>query len=107
MTAVLGFVLPHDDSVNDRSEGSKLSNADDVTRELWHKAYGVSFGRPGSMYRGAPPKVSQPANRWDCQSVQQKDNVHVCSLGSNGLVLNFGIAHCGYVKKDMNITPFL
>ncbi len=76
MTAVLGFVLPHDDSVNDRSEGSKLSNADDVTRELWHKAYGVSFGRPGSMYRGAPPKVSQPANRWDfTQSVQQRENV--------------------------------
>ncbi len=58
MMSVLGFVLPHDDSVNDRSEGSKLNNADEITRKLWMQAYDVSFGRPGSMYRGLPPKVA-------------------------------------------------
>lgn len=63
MMSVLGFVLPHDDSVNDRSEGSKLNNADEVTRALWHQAYGISFGRPGSMYRGAPPKAASSAAR--------------------------------------------
>ena len=35
MLAILGFVLKHDDSVNDRSDGSKLNNADENTRKLW------------------------------------------------------------------------
>ena len=30
MVSILGFVLKHDDSVNDRSENSKLNNADEV-----------------------------------------------------------------------------
>jgi hypothetical protein len=55
MIKILGFVLKHDDSVNDRSEGSKLNDADEVTRKLWKKTFGVSFGRPGSMFRGNPP----------------------------------------------------
>ena len=54
-SAILGFVLKHDDSVNDRSEGSKLNNADDVTRKLWRETFNVSFPRPGSMFRGNPP----------------------------------------------------
>ena len=53
--AVLGFVLKHDDSVNDRQEGSKLNNADSVTRSLWMTRFGVPFARPGSMFRGNPP----------------------------------------------------
>ena len=39
-----------------RSAGSKLNNADDVTRKLWREAFGVSFARPGSMFRGNPPQ---------------------------------------------------
>ena len=35
MKNILGFVLKHDDSVNDRSEGSKLNNADEMTRKMW------------------------------------------------------------------------
>ncbi len=31
----LGFVLPHDDTVNDRSPGSRLCNAQDRTEQLW------------------------------------------------------------------------
>ena len=38
---LLGFVLKHDDSVNDRSEGSKLNNADEVTRVLWYETFQV------------------------------------------------------------------
>lgn len=54
--SVLGFVLKHDDSVNDRNAGSKLNNADDVTRRLWQDLFKVPFARPGSMFRGNPPK---------------------------------------------------
>ena len=30
-----GAVLPHDDSVNDRSPGSKLNNSQEVTQDIW------------------------------------------------------------------------
>ncbi len=54
--AILGFVLKHDDSVNDRSEGSKLNTSDDITRSLWRETFGLPFARPGSMFRGNPPQ---------------------------------------------------
>ena len=34
-TNILGDILPHDDSVNDRTEGSKLCNSQVVTETLW------------------------------------------------------------------------
>ncbi len=32
---LFGSMLPHDDSVNDRTAGSKLNNSQDVTQKLW------------------------------------------------------------------------
>ena len=55
MMNILGFVLKHDDSVNDRSEGSKLNTSDAITRNLWSLKFGVPFARPGAMFRGNPP----------------------------------------------------
>ena len=40
-----------------RSEGSKLNNANDVTRAMWFEEFRVPFPRPGSMFRGNPPQV--------------------------------------------------
>lgn len=54
--AILGYLLKHDDSVNDRADGSKLNRSDQVTRRLWSDTFGVSFSRPGSMFRGDPPR---------------------------------------------------
>ena len=54
-TAYLGAALPHDDSVNDRTPGSKLSTGDNNTRLWWKAAYRTSFARDGSMWRGDPP----------------------------------------------------
>ena len=34
-TAILGDILPHDDSVNDRTYGSKLCTSEDLTKRLW------------------------------------------------------------------------
>ena len=53
--AAVGHLLPHDDSVNDRSEGSKLCNAEEQTRILWKATFKQDFSRPGSMFRGDPP----------------------------------------------------
>lgn len=52
-----GRLLPHDDSVNDRSTGSKLVESDKVTRKLWQTTWNEEFRRNGGMYRGDPPNT--------------------------------------------------
>ena len=42
---ILGHLLPHDDSVNDRNPGSKLCNSEETTRHLWKELYGQPFQR--------------------------------------------------------------
>jgi len=49
---LLGTMLGHDDSVDDRSEGSKLINGWDATQAAWKAAYGESYAREGAMHRG-------------------------------------------------------
>ena len=63
----LGTLLNHDDSVNDRSDGSRLNNSYAVTRQLWKTEFGESFSAYGAMYRGDPSvgklnTVSQDTN---------------------------------------------
>ena len=53
--AILGQMFNHDDSVNDREEGSKLNRSDAETRQLWSKTFGEDFPAGGAMYRGNPP----------------------------------------------------
>ena len=55
-TKLLGHILPHDDSVNDRTEGLKLCNSQQVTEGLWQKEFNENFGQRGAMYRGQPPQ---------------------------------------------------
>ena len=51
---LLGTVLNHNDSVNDRQPGSKLFSSELSTRDIW-KAAGISFEVNGAMFRGEPP----------------------------------------------------
>ena len=51
---ILGKVLNHDDSVNDRQPGSKLSRSYGTTREKWKEA-GQELASRGAMFRGEPP----------------------------------------------------
>ncbi|XP_052811431.1 uncharacterized protein LOC128239039 [Mya arenaria] len=53
--SILGYHFNHDDTTTDRSEGSKLSNGDRVTKRKWKELYGESYVKPGAMYRGEPP----------------------------------------------------
>ena len=50
-------MLNHDDSVNDRGPGSKLSTSDKTTRELWTNTFKSDFAKNGSMFRGDPPDL--------------------------------------------------
>lgn len=52
-TEILGKVLKHDDSVNDRQPGSKLNMSEETTREKW-KNLGQEFAVNGAMFRGEP-----------------------------------------------------
>ena len=38
-TEILGGILPHDDSVNDRAPGSKLCTAESFTTSSWSGIY--------------------------------------------------------------------
>ena len=53
-TKIIGKVLIHDDSVNDRQPGSKLSRSYETTREKWKEA-GQELALRGAMFRGEPP----------------------------------------------------
>ncbi|KAL9981379.1 hypothetical protein ACROYT_G010077 [Oculina patagonica] len=53
-TKLLGRILKHDDSVTDRTAGSKLYDSAIKTREIWKEA-DCSFDKAGAMYRGDPP----------------------------------------------------
>ena len=57
-TKILGKVFNHNDSVNDRKPGSKLSKSETVTREKW-KNLGHQFALNGAMFRGEPPLITQ------------------------------------------------
>merc|ERR1712226_280057 len=48
-------MLNHDDSVNERHEGSKLMQADALTRDMWSQVFNESFNINGAMFRGDIP----------------------------------------------------
>lgn len=47
-TSILGHVFPHDDTVNDRTPGSKLCTSDAITRDLWAKTFNEKYFMPGN-----------------------------------------------------------
>ena len=63
-TRILGHVLPHDDSVNERSKGSKLNTSSEESSQLWWDTFGVPFARPGCMFRGDPPFTRLGSLSW-------------------------------------------
>ena len=58
-TKVLGQILVHNDSINDRSAGSKLQRADQKTRDLWKILFDDTFVTFGSTFRGEPPVLCE------------------------------------------------
>ena len=52
---LVGRHVGHDDSVNDRAEGSKLRVCTAATERLWNQAFSCPWRKQGGMYRGEPP----------------------------------------------------
>ncbi|KAG8090519.1 hypothetical protein GUJ93_ZPchr0011g28432 [Zizania palustris] len=55
MLKLLGRVLEHDDTDDDRSEGKKLDVGFSGTTEQFENAFGVRYRKAGAMYRGNLP----------------------------------------------------
>ena len=54
-TAVLGYLLNHDDTVTERQGGSVLIASDVLTRRYWSELYDEPLVKPGTMHRGRAP----------------------------------------------------
>ena len=68
---ILGRVLNHDDSVNDRRPGSKLVNSAKATIKIW-KDFGLNLEKNGAMFRGEPPlNIAENPNPIDYSSMAQ------------------------------------
>ncbi len=85
--SLLGRVLNHDDSVNDRSPGSKLNQSDDITRELWKETFREDFRVSGAMFRGESPVGNlffiHPQVLYGMSSKTGKLSVREISVSSN------------------------
>lgn len=53
---LVGEVVGHDGSVNDRVEGTKLNISASLSCDLFFEEYGFTWEKEGGMYRGEPPK---------------------------------------------------
>lgn len=102
---LLGYVFPHDDSVNDRTPGSKLNTSGDQTRQLWKDTYdGEEFFFPGAMYRGDKPDKPHffPNNLFDYSLFFIKTGS--INLAENRLICNRNLKHGEKTKFHMLVT---
>eukprot|EP00924_Labyrinthula_sp_SR-Ha-C_P012836 snap_masked-scaffold_12-processed-gene-0.28-mRNA-1 protein AED:1.00 eAED:1.00 QI:0/0/0/0/1/1/3/0/418 len=53
---IVGFHVSHDDTEEDRNEGSKLFNSFNNTVKNWKEKYGENYEKPGRGYLGETPK---------------------------------------------------
>ena len=102
--AILGKILPHDDSVNERSKGSKLNTSSDETSKLWMETFGVPFGRPGCMFRGDPPftrlgTISEPL--LDSTRMAVEMTVHIKNVKLTDQYGSFNLPKEGYLRINV------
>ena len=85
---ILGRVLNHDDSVNDRRPGSKLVTSAKATMKIWND-FGMNFKTGGVTFRGEPPlTIVENRNPIDYSSMAKIGFtylVDVCEVAIQGL----------------------
>lgn len=101
---LLGYVFPHDDSVNDRAPGSKLSISGDQTRLIWKKTFAEEFFFPGAMYRG-----DKPEHPYFMPNLEFNYSLFFIKMGSinlaeNRLICNRSVKHGEKTKYHMLVT---
>lgn len=96
-TRLLGQLFNHDDSVNQRHEGSKLNTADKRTRFLWKQNYDESFSKFGAMFRGNPPNGK-------LYTITQEDGYVFCT---KRCVLSLDMLTLNVPSPDLNRSKHL
>ncbi|XP_063399983.1 uncharacterized protein LOC134684614 [Mytilus trossulus] len=79
---LLGEHFNHDDSVNDRTEGSKLCRSMSETQTMWEELFNEKFTNIASMYRGLPPngKLNNVSKDVVFQSSHKLANLEIQSI---------------------------
>ncbi|EYC04497.1 hypothetical protein Y032_0087g2046 [Ancylostoma ceylanicum] len=78
-TAIFGSLLKHDDTVNDRTKGSKLLKGEALTKKLWATHFEEPFWRRGCMFRGHNAPAFLGFETQDLSNIAYGD-VHVPSI---------------------------
>lgn len=100
MVKYTGDLFDHDDSVTDRSKGSKLYNADKRTRDLWRQFFNDAYSKCGAMYRGAPPSGLYDITRADIFALSTKTTMaHIDSLSVQ-------IKHESQLQEKLKLVVF-
>jgi hypothetical protein len=84
---LMGRIMSHDDSVNDRTVGSKLNTSYDVTCDLWKKFYNEDFFFPGGMYRGGSGPIVCMGLKNEVNLENETFSVRFLSYNKNELTL--------------------
>lgn len=79
---ILGEHFGHDDSVNDRTDGSKLCLSMHETQIMWEELYKERFTNIASMYRGLPPngKLKNNSKDFAFQTLKQIAFIDILSI---------------------------
>ena len=108
--AILGKLLNHDDSVNDRAPNAKLAKSEKITRELWKSVFGVEFSKCGAMFRGEPPhgKLAQISDEdvFKASSIKAKVTITNMSIRPEHFE-KFSLKVCSYDGRKMLKGPKL
>jgi hypothetical protein len=74
---ILGKLLPHDDSINERSPNSLLNVSLANTKKYWLSEFNEDFDFAGGMYRGEAPYFCEDFSKSDKLSSLFKTNAHI------------------------------
>ncbi|KAI3500232.1 hypothetical protein L1887_36050 [Cichorium endivia] len=91
MVKLLGKILEHDDTDQNRSKGQKLDTGFSDTTKQWEETFGLRYWRAGAMYRGTAPS---PVTTTPCIP----DTAPVNADSANGLQRLIDLPKTNYVE---------
>ncbi|KJH53574.1 hypothetical protein DICVIV_00319 [Dictyocaulus viviparus] len=104
-TAIFGSLLKHDDTVNDRTKGSKLLKGEALTKKLWTTHFEEPFWRRGCMYRGHNAPAFLGFENQDLSNISYGD-VHVPSIALKDIPVQREQLRLKLIYGNKKVTTF-